>query len=159
MTKGGLYIPLPEHIEIFCCTSNFSECHHYINGLALLSEMSAAKVSYEESRRRHRRIKDQLPVSLIRCDDAGHSQADAPHQHAMTVDLSIGGMCLKSSSEIHTNELLLLQLEAKAEQTALSGLADVKWCSPINESSEYLVGLAFRNIETGLAIGRQVGLQ
>jgi hypothetical protein len=160
MTRGGLYIPLPEHIEVFCKTAHFSECHHYVTGLAILAKMSNNNsVSYEDSRRRHRRIKDQLPVSFVKCDVTGRGHTDEPFEHGTTVDFSIGGMCLRSSRKVQPHELLLLQLDEKAaDQSDLSGLAEVKWCNPIAESSEYLVGLAFRKTETGLAIGRQRGL-
>lgn len=158
LTKGGLYLPLPEHIEIFCGTQHFTQCNHYIMGCELLGEATATDAIYDDSRRRYRRTKDQLPVSFIRCDDNGRYLTNDPQEQAMTVDLSIGGLCLKSKSKVHTDELLLLQLDEKTEQSSVSGFAEVRWCKTFDESSEYFVGLAFRKIETGLAIGKQMNL-
>ncbi len=32
MINDGIYIPLPQHIKMFCQRSSFTKCHHYIHG-------------------------------------------------------------------------------------------------------------------------------
>ncbi len=32
MINDGIYIPLPQHIKMFCQCSSFTKCHHYIHG-------------------------------------------------------------------------------------------------------------------------------
>jgi hypothetical protein len=157
MTKGGLYIPLPEHIAIFCSTSHFTQCHQYIRGKELLGEAAATDAIYEDSRRRHRRIKESLPLSIAPCDSMGRQTGDL-NEDTMTVDLSIGGMCLKSNREFTANELLLLNIMEKTSGPPLSGIGEVKWCHNIKDSSEYLVGLAFKTSETGQLVSRYVGI-
>jgi Tfp pilus assembly protein PilZ len=158
MTRGGLYIPLPEHIEIFCLTSHFIQCHQYIRGKELqLDEAAATDKIYEDSRRRHRRIKESLPISIAPCDSLGRQISDLAEE-TMTVDLSIGGICLKSNKEFITNDLLLLNLMEKTTGPPLSGIGEVKWCNSIKDSSEYLVGLAFKTSETGRAVGQYLGV-
>jgi len=153
MTKGGLYIPLPEHIEIYCSTTHFIQCHQYLRGKELLSEAAAAERFFEDSRRRHRRIKERLPVSIIACDSMGKLLGDQP-EDTSTLDLSIGGMCLKSKRKRQSDELLLLKLMPEESESALTGIGKVKWCNSIEESSYYQVGIAFQTRETSRAIGR-----
>lgn len=152
MTKGGLYIPLPEHIEIYCSTTHYIQCHQYIRGKEILTEAAAAE-GIEDSRRRHRRVKEQLPVSIVACDSMGKLIGDKAEETS-TIDLSIGGLCLTSRSERQTNELLLLKLIQETSDSPLTGIGKVKWCNAMNESSEYRVGIAFQTKDTGHAVGR-----
>ena len=157
MTKGGLYIPLPEHIEIYCSTTHFIQCHQYIRGKELLSEIAAAERFFEDSRRRHRRIKERLPVSIIACDSMGKILGNQA-EDTSTLDLSLGGMCLKSKLKRQSNELLLLELMPEDSKSSLTGIGEVKWCNSIEESSDYRVGIAFQTKETSRAIGRYLDL-
>jgi hypothetical protein len=159
LTKGGLYIPLPEHIEIFCSTTHFNQCHQFIRGCELLREAAASDSIYadSDSRRRHRRIKDQLSVSIATCDSFGQATGKLA-EDTTTIDLSIGGMCVKSRKEISSNELLLLKIKDEDSKSSLSGIGEVRWCKTAKESSDYLVGIAFKTKETGRAIGRHLGL-
>jgi len=159
MTKGGLYIPLPEHIEIYCSTTHYIQCHQYIRGKEILSEAAAAE-GIEDSRRRHRRIKERLPVSIVACDSMGKLIGDKAEETS-TRDLSIGGMCLTSHSKRQTNELLLLKLMQGTSESPLTGIGEVRWCNASNKSSkssEYRVGIAFKTKETSWAVGKYLDL-
>jgi hypothetical protein len=157
MTKGGLYIPLPEHIEIFCSTSHFAQCHQYIRGKELLSEAVASGAIYDDSRRRHRRIKEEIPVSIAACDVMGNRVGDFIEE-TTTFDLSIGGMCCKSKKEVPSSELLLLMFREDNLEPAISGIGEVKWCSSDQKSLGYKLGIAFKTKDTGYALNKQLGL-
>jgi hypothetical protein len=152
MTKGGLYIPLPEHIEIYCSTTHFIQCHQYIRGKEILREAAAAEGIFDDSRRRHRRIKEQLPISIVACDSMGKLKGEKAEETS-TMDLSIGGLCLTSTRERPTNELLLLKLMPDKSDSILTGIGEVRWCNAISESSDYRVGIAFKTKETSWAVG------
>ena len=157
MTKGGLYIPLPEHIEIYCSTPHYIQCHQYIRGKEILSEAAAAEGILEDSRRRHRRIKEQLPVSISACDSMG-KLIGGKTEETSTIDLSIGGLCLTSNKERTTNDLLLLKLMQDKSDSPLTGIGEVRWCNAIEESSDYRVGIAFKTKETSWAVGKYLNL-
>jgi hypothetical protein len=157
LTKGGLYIPLPEHIEIFCRSSHFSQCHQYIRGCELLDESTVHSIYYDDSRRKHRRIKDRLPISFTFCDPSG-IPVNNTIEEAMSVDLSVGGMCFEINRKIPDNELLLLNISEKNGEQNISGLAEVKWCDANSGLPGYLVGVAFKTRETTERIGQHLGV-
>jgi len=156
MTKGGLYIPLPEHTEIYCSTTHYIQCHQYIRGKEIFSEAAAAEGN-GDSRRRHRRIKEQVPVSIVACDSLGKLIGDK-EEETSTIDLSLGGLRLTSRSERQTNELLLLKLIQDKSESPITGIGEVRWCNAMNKSADYRVGIAFKTKETSWAVGKYLDL-
>lgn len=158
MTKGGLYIPLPEHIDIFCSTPRFSRCHQYIRGCELLNE-TAQKLGFakeKNGRRQYRRMPDHLLLSVSFCDETGKPlyRVEDP---VRTVDISLGGLRLESKTKLPANELIAFTFGPDFIKPGFTGLGKVKWCQE-TEGKGFQAGLAFLNSSPRQVIGTHLGL-
>ena len=160
MTKGGLYIPMPEHIEMFCQTPKFVECHQYIRGSELLKE-TAQKYGFilDGSRRRYRRVLDRFMVSLAVCDENG-TPKEILDENAHTIDISLGGMRIDSSSDIAGRGLIAFEFGSDFVMPILEGVGEIKWATEIkgNGGKGFHAGVAFLDSRISHAIGTHMGL-
>jgi hypothetical protein len=158
MTKGGLYIPMPEHVDMFCSKPQYSQCHQYLRGRELLQE-TARKYGFivEGGRRKYRRVSDRTSLSLTSCDESLNLQ-ELIDGKAFTVDLSLGGMRLESNAEIQKDSLVSFQFSSEFSVPNLSGVGEVKWCEPLENSDLYQAGIAFADFKLTQAIGSHLGL-
>ena len=158
MTKGGLYIPMPEHVDMFCSKPQYVQCHQYLRGCELLKE-TARKYGFivDGGRRKYRRVSDRTTLSLSACDDS-RNLLELLDDNAFTVDLSLGGMRLESSKEIQKDSLISFQFSPDFSIPNLSGMGEVKWCEPIENSDHFQAGVAFADFELTQAIGSHLGL-
>jgi hypothetical protein len=153
MTKGGLYIPMPEHVDMFCAKPQYVHCHQYVRGCEMLKE-TARKYGFivDGGRRKYRRVSDRTTVALSACDNS-RNLLELLDDNALTVDLSLGGMRLRSSKEIQQESLISFQFSPDFSIPNLSGVGEVKWCEPIENSDHFQAGVAFADFELTQAIG------
>ena len=160
MTKGGLYIPMPEHIQMFCRTGKFLECHQYIRGTELLKE-TAQKYGFilDGSRRRYRRVPDRFTLSLAACDESGGS-SEILDVNAHTVDISLGGMRVNSSNDMVGHGLISFEFGSDFIMPILEGVGEIKWAKEIetNGGRKFQAGVAFLDSRISHAIGAHMGL-
>lgn len=158
MTKGGLYIPMPEHVDMFCSKPQYSQCHQYLRGRELLQE-TARKYGFivEGGRRKYRRVPDRTLVSLS-SSGSGKNVLELLDDKAFTVDLSLGGMRLESNKKIKKDSLVSFQFSSDFSIPNLQGNGEVKWCEPLEDSDSFQVGVAFSDFELTQAIGSHLGL-
>lgn len=158
MTKGGLYIPMPEHIDMFCSSPKYTLCHQYIRGCELLQD-TAKKFGYivDGGRRRFRRVDDRTPLRVSLCDK-DRRPLELLDENAITIDLSLGGMRLQSSRELPRDTLICFEFDSGFTVPDLAGVGEVKWCEPKNGSSLFQAGLAFSDFRMTQAIGSHLGL-
>ncbi len=152
--NSGLFIPLDDHIEIYCKTSEHVLCIQY--------NMNVQTTSDEEkwssvNRRKYMRIKERQKVSLVRLNESGNIVSHLPEK-AHVLDLSMGGMRV-NSREILMNDSIVQFTFAGDDipSNMQTGIAKVRWSCPINNDTLYQVGLAFQNENTMEAIGRHLG--
>ncbi len=141
MTKGGLYIPLPEHMEEFCKTPRFPECQQYLRGRQLLRQ-TAREEAIQDSRRHFPRHRNRLPLVLSSCDAHG-KPVDIIDSDAITIDLSLGGLGLQSAKKLPLARVLHFQLLSPQHNKRFSGIGEVRWSIPDRESGRYRAGLSF----------------
>ncbi len=158
MIKGGLYIPMPEHVEMFCSSARFGVCHQYIRGCELLQE-SAKKYGLitDGARRRFRRVADRIPMRLALCDKNGDSLQMLDEQ-AVTLDLSLGGLRLESNSRIDKDVVVAFEFADTFSVPELTGIGEVKWCAANKATDKFEAGIAFRDFSLTHAIGTHLGL-
>ena len=158
MTKGGLYIPMPEHVDMFCSKPRYSHCHQYLRGCELLKE-TARKYGFivDGGRRKYRRVSDRATLSLSACD-ASRNFLELLDDKALTLDLSLGGMRLESNKKLQKDSLVTFQFSPDFSIPNLSGTGEVKWCEPADNSGHFQVGVAFADFELTQAIGSHLGL-
>lgn len=158
MTKGGLYIPMPEHVEMFCSTASYSRCHQYIRGCELLQE-TAKKYGFivDGGRRRFRRVAERLHLAVSECD-VDKKPVSILDDRAMTVDLSLGGLRLESHQAITQDTCLAFDFGPDFSTPHLTGMGEVKWCEKKRDSDLFEVGVSFTDFTLTQAIGTHLGL-
>jgi hypothetical protein len=154
LCNEGLFIPLENHIEVYCRTEAYTICMQY----SLRSEfyhrfLPENTASPHDNRRRHIRVQDRHHVTLtpFHRPATPASQVSTP---ARTIDLSIGGLRLQTVEPLVNDTVIQFSFEDFTPDFPLAGTATVKWCHRLVDSSEYQAGLAFTNDQTAEAMGR-----
>jgi hypothetical protein len=158
MTKGGLYIPMPEHIDMFCSTPQYVKCHQYMRGCELLQE-EAKKYGFivDGGRRRFRRIADRLALAVSLCDN-DRRPIELLDDRAVTLDLSLGGLRIESHRKIAKDSLVAFEFGPDFSTPDLIGVGEVKWCEARVDSGLFEAGIAFSDFSLTQAIGNHLGL-
>jgi hypothetical protein len=158
MTKGGLYIPMPEHIELFCSTVHYIKCHQYMRGCELLQE-AAKKYGFivDGGRRRFRRISERISLVVTLCD-VNRRPIELLDDRAITLDLSLGGLRIESHREIPPETLVAFEFGPDFSSPDLAGVGEVKWCESRLDSGLFEAGIAFSDFSLTQAIGNHLGL-
>lgn len=136
----GIFIPLDNHIEIYCESSEYTLCPHY-------TEHDVEKPVAGTNKRKRVRIDSTHPITIIHLNDSGNV-ASRETSKATTIDLSMSGMRLITDEPMLKNSLIQFSLDEMYKGIAIS-----KWCSPSRDKEGYHVGLAFHNKETTKAMG------
>lgn len=157
MTKGGIYIPLSEHIEMFCKTPHYIECEQYILGNKLKREFPYEEYYFDNGRRQFRRIPDILALTLSSCDESGRP-CQILDANASTLDLSPGGMQLQSSRNLLMNNLIAFTFGPHFSTPNHTGVGQICWSSPANTPDTYNAGLSFIDASTKQVLGQHMGI-
>ena len=158
MTKGGLYIPLPEHIEIYCSTSSFLQCPQYTRGMNLIKEYRhTLRYTQEEGRRRYYRVSDNYILS-ISVNNKDGSYTDKRDERVSTIDLSMGGMRIESNVEVNEDEKIAFSFGHDFTIPRLFGMGKVKWSKHLSESQTYQAGIEFLTEKTKMIMDYHMGL-
>lgn len=156
LTKRGLFIPTQDHIEIYCTSSQFYKCHHYISGRELIEqEKLDYSQSYGDNRRFFQRKEGRYSVKLESCDSSGVPTGNF-HTEAQTIDLSAGGMRIETPSEIPQSSLIAFRFGAEFFIPDFAGFGEIRW-SDNNGSQKFLSGLSFVENRVKRAIGAHIG--
>ncbi len=158
MIKGGLYIPMSEHVEMFCNSAKFGLCHQYIRGCELINE-SAKKYGYitDGGRRRFRRVADRLPLRVALCDEDGKKRKILDDQ-AVTLDLSLGGLRFESNTRIDKDTIVAFEFGGNFPIHDSAGVGEIKWCAPSGRQNRFEAGMAFADFSMTQAVGAHLGL-
>ena len=157
LTKRGVFIPTQDHIEIYCCTPNFSRCHHYVRGreLAAQDKIIPFPQPLEDNRRFFQRKEGNYSVKLESCDEDG-KPTGLFKTVAHTLDLSAGGMKLSTASELPLPGLISFKFGDDFFIPEFEGYAEVRW-SDQNGKNKFLSGLSFAETRVKRAIGAHIG--
>ena len=150
LTKGGLYIPMPEHVFLFCNSSSYTSCDHYIMGCRLLmAEQANVRLHDGQGRRRYQRYVSRYPLSISLCNATDHS-IKASDLEAELLDVSVGGLQAKSNMEVAVGERLFYDVKVSLlADSRLRGSAEARWCRPDESGSSFFLGVAFDEQNTG----------
>ncbi len=152
--NSGLFIPLDDHIEIYCKTPEHVLCIQY--------NMNVQTANKEEkwtsvNRRRHMRVNERQQITMVRLNESGNVVSHLPEK-ANVLDLSMGGMRVNSRELLMHDSIVQFTFSGDDIPTTMqTGIAKVRWSFPINNDALYQVGLAFQNERTMKAIGRHLG--
>ena len=150
IAKGGMYIPMPEHVKMFCLSTNHFKCSQYIKGCEVINgqnETEANEFLGTVDRRRLRRYPEQLYLDLVVCDrNTGLSAMNSCK--AKSLDVSLGGIRIESPEEFTRDSVVSFMLDPEFSSDELLGVGEVKWCVPKKDSGKYEAGVAFSNYST-----------
>ena len=157
MTNGGLYIPMPEHVNNLCQTSRFDQCHHYIQGCSVVKDLAGhLDFIHNDSRRRYRRINERMPLQLSDCGQDGRSAGILDHE-AFTVDLSFGGIRLESRVALPVREKICFMVGQRGDASCWEGQGEVRWTDEL-ATGIFQSGLLVTDNKTFQAIGQHLSL-
>ena len=160
LSKGGVYIPLPEHVQMYCLSGNYDLCCQYVKGFGLMSDQEERQVnefSGNGERRSVRRYPEQLYFDLAVCDR--HSGLSAMNTcKAKSLDVSLWGLRIESSCEFARDAVVSFILDPEFSSEQLLGVGEVKWCSPRKDSRMFEAGIAFSNYSTSEKMRAFLGL-
>ena len=154
----GLFIPLNDHIQMYCKRSEHVLCQQYRLSQDTDRETEKAGAEIKSGNRRlHPRIKRNHQLTLVRLSNSGHV-ISRDSSRASTQDLSSGGMRLTTREMLLNDSMIQFRFKHSLPSSLKSGLAKVKWCVPADNNLEYHVGVAFQNDQVIQGIADELGL-
>ncbi len=158
MTKAGLYIPMPIHIEIFCRTEQYTSCHHYIRGRQLIKEPPWKEAARQDKSRRHfPRFARQVQVTVADCNNKG-VPTDLLDGKALALDFSRGGMRIKSKREMPLKEMVFFSFGPSVNPSTVTGRGEIRWCEQHEVTQGFHAGIAFQDMQTSQAVCNHLGI-
>lgn len=145
IANGGVYLPLPQHMNMFCLSSRYIQCHQYVKGCEhiMAREESRKKGAGQiNERRKFPRISQQLYLKMYVSD----TDLDSSKIHdfkARTLDISLGGLRIESPRELTPGSIVCFETDEEITSRKISGIGEVRWCKPSVKSDSYEFGIAF----------------
>jgi hypothetical protein len=157
MAKGGVYLPMPEHIGLFCQSISFVQCHQYVIGCQSIREAIGL---YHESfagdrRRQFHRVKEEVPVSIVRVDVAG--KKSVPFS-ATTLDMSLEGIRIQTQEELLPDMKVFFAFDGEFSVPNWKGVGEVRWTKKFAADAMFVTGMSIVDNESYHAIGQHIGV-
>lgn len=150
LASGGLYIPMPHHIEIYCATPEYISCPQYMDEILTRKNTRVASEA-AASRRRFVRIKRNSSVILTLCNENGEP-LKILDKNATILDLSWGGMRIESTVEMPQKSIIDFTFGEDFIIPGLRGKGQSRWNSYVKGTNTHQTGLAFLSDRTGAAM-------
>jgi len=142
ISSDGLFIPLDDHIDLYCTTADYSLCLQYSmnNDIPDIAD----DVAELQNRRNFPRVEAQYRVTLVKITETGRL---AKHfsLHATTLDISNGGMRLATSEQLVDDTRIAFSFIDNLPKGLQSGIAKIKWSKKNEATGTYHAGLAFED--------------
>jgi hypothetical protein len=141
--KGGLFIPLDDHIEAYCNTSDYQHCLQYTmhpgNNL-----QDNDKANQATNRRKFARVEARLKITLVRYNHSGKIGSHCSG-FAKTIDLSCGGMRLTTDKPLTNNSIVLFSFDSSSISILPECVGQVAWCNKAIDVPGYQAGITFQD--------------
>ena len=160
IVKGGVYIPMPEHIEMFCLSSKYSKCSQYVRYCELIMNQAESEVKdymVSVDRRKSRRFSERFNFDLVACD-ANIMPRETKSFKAKTLDVSLSGLRIESPHNLAIDTIVIFAMDAEFSSENLSGVGEVKWCEPQEDSDKYEFGVAFSDYRSSKCMSKHLGI-
>lgn len=151
-SKSGLYLPVAEHVAIYCQGGGYSSCPQYIQQ-AYRDELADEQ---HGNRRHFRRVPGRF---FTRLTERTKSSLDRVIEDAaITVDLSAGGIRFELCQPLPEGTEILFSLNGDFSDTPLHGTGQVKWCRSLDNAHIFHAGISFVDQSIAGAIGDRLGV-
>ncbi|MBU0728111.1 MAG: PilZ domain-containing protein [Proteobacteria bacterium] len=151
ISKGGLYIPMPDHIQTYCLSLQYDRCNHYIREYELLQDRMMLETSEASDRRLYRRIDGSYSLFLSPFEGMG-LQKEIVEKEAKTIDISLGGMQIQSYDRIPTQQMMAFKFGSDFTMDSITGIGEVRWCTDAQKDEGFLAGIAFTFLNEDMKI-------
>lgn len=156
--KGGLFIPLDDHIDIYCKTSDHPQCLQYSMYAENHRELLTPVASPVDNRREHQRHSVVHKVTLVKMVESGEIVSHLSTV-AQTLDLSQGGMRLNIKKPLVDDSLIEFSFDDSFPNSLRDGTGQVQWCNKQIDESGYQAGISFQDDRLIESMGTYLGLQ
>ncbi len=150
LAKGGMFIPMPEHVKMLCLSQKYYQCRQYIKGLEMTNSKDISEINGflgSIDRRRLQRYPEQIYLDLIVSDRKRDLKVLSSYK-AKSLDVSLGGLRLESYKKINKNTAVSFVMDPDFSSESLLGFGEVMWCKPKKDSNKFESGIAFSSFST-----------
>jgi hypothetical protein len=141
--NGGLFIPLDDHIDVYCTSPIFSQCLQYeLHSAKHLEIMQKARET-RENRRKYSRIFASYKVTLAKLKESGEIVSHRPTV-AKTLDVSKGGMRLVTDIPLTNDTVLQFSFDKTFPKKLQGATGQVTWCHKQIDEPGYQAGVSFQ---------------
>ena len=156
MVKGGIYLPMPEHVTLFCQSKSFVQCHQYLVGCEAIRDAIEQLDCVEgDERRKFQRIKDEVFVNVVVVDESGNSQKPFG---ATTLDMSLQGLRIQCYEELQEDLKVFFTFDDEFSVPYWKGSGEVKWTQALEGGQLFESGMIITDNETYHAVGQHIGI-
>ncbi|PHR28993.1 MAG: hypothetical protein COA36_04755 [Desulfotalea sp.] len=141
--KGGLFIPLDEHITSYCTSNDHHYCLQYCLHARKTKQTDQDKQP-STNRRKSQRVEISKQVQLLKTIKSGKiiNQISA---NAKTLDVSNVGMRLQTNVPLVNDTVIQFSFDDTFPVTLKTGAGLVEWCNKQIDSPGYQVGISFQS--------------
>ncbi|NTW87682.1 MAG: PilZ domain-containing protein [Desulfobulbaceae bacterium] len=157
ISKGGLFIPLDDHAEVYCKSPDFPQCLQYSLHPKQPLELIDNIRQNDRNRRKFTRVKASYKITLVR-----HIHSGEVVSHfstiATTLDLSSSGMRLTTDKPLINDSVIQFVFNDFFPENLQEGTGQVAWCSKEIDSPYYQAGISFQDDQLIKAMGSYLNL-
>jgi hypothetical protein len=156
--KGGLFIPLDDHIEVYCKTPYYPHCLQYALRPENHLEIIGKSKQNNRNRRKFMRVEACYNITLVRLIHSGKVVSHFS-TFARTLDLSSGGMRLTTNKPLVNDSVLQFSFDNSFPVGLQECIGQVAWCNKEIDAPGYQAGISFQDDQTIEAMGLYLGLR
>lgn len=150
--QKGLFIPLEDHVDLYCTSNNYPNCLQYSHQVSGQLQFADETIHSFINRRRFVRIKLQRQVTLVRTSST-NDPTEVTNQ-AQTLDLSLGGMRLATEKPLHSDSVVQFSFDDETmPDHMLTGSGYIAWCNKQIDEPGYQAGIVFGEKQVSKEIG------
>jgi len=154
LTRGGIYIPLPDHIRMFCLTESYYKCPQYIRCHMLVEETAPSCLTrYENSRRKYRRVKNKLSLLLASCNEKKEI-GEILDREAHTIDIGLGGFQVNCGHNLSLDKTIAFTFGDDFSFPSYTAIGKIKWSQSAGE--RFRAGIEFMDSATIQTVGNHL---
>lgn len=143
LCQEGLFLPLDDHIEVYCKTPHYTQCKHCILHSEKHSLLMDKQRQAPWNRRRYERIETCNKVTLVELLSSGQ-----PLTHSsiigQTVDLSKGGMHFTTEKPMVKGTIVQFSFDRNFPENLQEGKGQIAWCNKHIDEPGYHAGISFQ---------------
>ncbi|KJS02939.1 MAG: hypothetical protein VR65_03630 [Desulfobulbaceae bacterium BRH_c16a] len=155
LRQGGLFLPLDDHIEVYCKSPYYTQCTQY--SLHLKNTIQLVDKKAPRNRRKYERVVSHHPVTLVKLFPSGEIVA---HFSIIgrTLDLSKGGLRLATEKPLINDTMVRFSFEESFPESLRKGKGEIAWSNKIIDEPGYQAGISFKDDHLINTMGVYLGL-